>query len=57
MSAGGGCEAAVTFRIRFGWAMFMECGGLPYGKMFYTEVERGCLQLLQLCKASNTVWK
>ena len=28
MSAGGGCEAAVTARTRCGWVTFMECGEL-----------------------------
>ena len=34
MSAGGGCEAAVTARIRFGWAKIRECGELLYGSRF-----------------------
>ena len=25
VSAGGQCEAAVSVRARYGWAMFMEC--------------------------------
>ena len=31
VSASGGCEDAVTERIRCGWAKFMACGKLPYG--------------------------
>ena len=34
VSAGGGCEAAVTARTRCGWFMFGECGMLLYGKIF-----------------------
>ena len=32
MSAGGGCEAAVTVRTRCGWVKPMECGDLMYGR-------------------------
>ena len=31
VSAGGGCEAAATARIRCGWVKFRECGELLYG--------------------------
>ena len=34
VSAGGGCEAAVTARIRCGWVGFRECSELLYGNMF-----------------------
>ena len=34
VSAGGGCEAAVTVRTRCGWLTFMECGELLYGRRF-----------------------
>ena len=34
VSAGGGCEAAVTARTRCGWAKYMECGELLYGTRF-----------------------
>ena len=34
MSAGGGCEAAVTARTRCGWFKLMECGALLYGRIF-----------------------
>ena len=33
-SDGGGCEAAVTARTRYGWVKFREYGELLYGKMF-----------------------
>ena len=35
VSAGGGCEAAVTVRTRCGWVRFMECGELLYGRKFH----------------------
>ena len=34
MSAGGGCEAAVTARSRCGWVKFRGCGELLYGMRF-----------------------
>ena len=35
MSAGGGCETAVTARTRCGWVKFRECSRLLYGRKFY----------------------
>ena len=34
VSAGGGCEAAVTARTRCGWVTFRQCGELLYGRRF-----------------------
>ena len=34
VSVGGGCEAAVTARTRFGWVKLRECGELLYGRRF-----------------------
>ena len=34
VSAGGGCEAAVTARTRCGWVKFRECSELLYGRRF-----------------------
>ena len=34
VGAGGGCEAVVTARTRFGWVMFRVCGWLLYGRRF-----------------------
>ena len=34
VSAGGGCEAAVTVRTRCRWVKFMECSELLYGRRF-----------------------
>ena len=39
VSAGGGCEAAVTARTRCGWLKFMECGELLYGWRFPLKLE------------------
>ena len=32
VSAGGGCEAAITVGTRCGWFTFKECGDLLYGR-------------------------
>ena len=32
VSAGGGCETAVTARTRCGWVKFRKCGDLLYGR-------------------------
>ena len=40
VSAGGGCEAAVTVRTRFGWVMFRDCGQLLYGRRFHLRLKR-----------------
>ena len=34
VSASGGCEAAVTARIRCGWVKLSECGELLHSSMF-----------------------
>ena len=34
MTAGGGCQAAVTAGTRCGWVKFRECGELLYGRRF-----------------------
>ena len=34
VNAGGGRDAYVTVRTRFGWVMFRQCCELPYGKIF-----------------------
>ena len=34
MSAGGGCEAAVTARTRCGWVMLRVCAEMLYGRRF-----------------------
>ena len=50
VSAGGGCEAAVTARTRCGWVMFREC----VLQEVSSKAERG--SLLELHKASNAEW-
>ena len=35
----GGCEAAVTARIRFGWVRFKECGELLIGNRFSLRIK------------------
>ena len=34
LNARGGCEAAVTARVRIGWERFRECGELLLGNRF-----------------------
>ena len=34
LNASGGCEAAVTARVRIGWVRFRECGKLLLGNRF-----------------------
>ena len=34
LNANGGCEAAVTARVRIGWIRFRECGELLLGNRF-----------------------
>ena len=40
MSAGGGCEAAVTAGTRCEWVKFRECCELLYGRRFHLKLER-----------------
>ena len=42
VSAGGGCEAAVTARTRCGWVRFRECSELLYGRRFHLRLYGGC---------------
>ena len=54
LNASGGCEAAVTARVRIGWVRFRECGELLLGNRFPLKMKGkvyGC------CNISNTVWK
>jgi len=39
ISAGGGCESAVTARARIGWVKFRECGELLYRKRFSLKMK------------------
>ena len=40
VSAGGGCEATVTAKTRYGWVMFRECDELQYCRRFPLKVHR-----------------
>ena len=39
INSGGGCEAAVTSRIRLGWAKLRECQDLLCGKKFPLKIK------------------
>ena len=39
INASGGCEAAVTSRVRMGWLKFRECGELLKGKRFSLKIK------------------
>ena len=54
LNASGGCEAAVTARVRIGWVRFRKCGELLLGNRFPLMV-KGSLSLLR--KINNTVRK
>ena len=40
VNASGGCEAAVTARVRIGWVSFRECRELLLGNRFLLEDEK-----------------
>ena len=55
LNASGGCEIAVTSRVRTGWVKFRECGELLVvmrEKVFFENERDG---LLQLRRISNVV--
>ena len=39
VSAGGGCEVAVTAKTRCGWVRFRECGQLLYDRKFLLRLK------------------
>ena len=39
LNASGGCEAAVTARVRTGWVRFRECGELLLGNRFSLKMK------------------
>ena len=49
LNASGGCEAAVTARVRIGWVRFKECGELLLGNRFPLKMKgkvyRCCVRL------------
>jgi len=40
LNTNGGCEVAITARIRIGWMKFRECGKLFKGKRFLLTIKR-----------------
>ena len=40
INASGGCEVAVTARVRIGWVRFRECGELLLGNRFPLKMKR-----------------
>ena len=40
LNASGGCEAAVTARVRIGWVRFSECGELLLENRFPLKMKR-----------------
>ena len=40
LNASGGCEAAVTARVRIGWVRFRECGELLLGNKILLKMKR-----------------
>ena len=48
LNASGGCEAAVTARVRIGWVRFRECGELLLGNRFPLKMKgkvyRSCVR-------------
>ena len=53
LSATGGCEAAVTARVRIGWVRFRKCGELLLGNRFSLKMKSS---LLLLHKISQGMW-
>ena len=55
LNASGGCETAVTSRVRIAWTKFRECGELLRGRRFSLRMKemvyRSCV------KISNAIWK
>ena len=52
LNASGGCEAAVTARVRIGWVRFRKCGELLLGNRFPLKMKGKvycCCVRLQYC--------
>ena len=52
VSAGGGCEAAVTAIAQCWWVKFRDCGELLYGRRFPLKLKGAVYK----SKVSNSVW-
>ena len=50
MSAGGGCEAAVTARTRCGWVNIRECGKMLYGRRFHLKLKGAVYNEMKMCE-------
>ena len=55
LNASGGCETAMTSRVRIGWMKFRECVESLRGRSFFFENERDDISYLR--KISNVIWK
>ena len=40
LNSRGGCEVAVTARVKIGWVRFRECGELLLGKRFSLKMKK-----------------
>ena len=40
LNASGGCEAAVTARVRIGWVRFRKCGEILLGSRFLLKMKK-----------------
>ena len=61
LNASGGCEAAVTARVRIGWVRFRECGELLLGNRFHPKMKgkvyRCCVRSAILYESETWVSK
>ena len=55
LNASGGCETAVTSRVRIGWMKFRECGELLHGRRISLRMKGNGVPYLR--KISNVIWK
>ena len=55
VNASGGCEAAVTARVRAGWMKFRECEQLLSGKRFPLRLKG--MVYRRVCETGHAVWK
>ena len=61
LNVNGGCEAAVTARVRIGWVRFRECGELLLGNRFPLKMKgkvyRYCVRSAILCGSETRCLK
>ena len=53
LNSSGGCEAAVTARVRIGWVKFRECGELLLGNRFPQRMKG---ELYRCCVRSTILY-